>query len=62
MIPSFTNEKRENLYLNDAKRGFKYMNWEIEEELWKFQKEIEGKFKASLVNKRFKFPLLSKLD
>ena len=38
------------------------MNWEIEEELWKFQKEIEGKFKASLVNKRFKFPLLSKLD
>ena len=32
------------------------MNWDIEEELWRFQKEIETKFSESIVNKKFKFP------
>jgi hypothetical protein len=58
MIPSFTNTKRMKLYNNDPKRGgFTFVNWDIEEELWRFQKEIETKFKASIVNKKFKFPL-----
>ena len=59
MIPSFTNSKRLNLYLKDTRRGgFEYINWDIEEELWRFQKEIEGKFAQSEMNKRFKFPLI----
>jgi len=42
MTPSFTNPKRLKLYLQDSKRGgFSYLNWDIEEELWRFQKEIE---------------------
>jgi hypothetical protein len=36
MIPSFTNEKRRKKYLNEPKRGFTYVNWDIEEELWRF--------------------------
>jgi hypothetical protein len=44
MIPSFTNEQRRKLYFNHPKRGFTYINWDIEEELWRFQKEIEQKF------------------
>ena len=59
MIPSFTNAKRKNLYSNDPKKGFTYINWDIEEELWRFQKEIETKFKTSMVNKRFRYPRLS---
>ncbi|CDW77235.1 UNKNOWN [Stylonychia lemnae] len=58
MIPSFTNEKRRHLFFNHPKRGFGYVNQEIEEELWRFQKEIEEKFAGSLVNKNFKFPFL----
>lgn len=50
MIPSFTNEKRRKLYFNHPKRGFGYINWAIEEELWRFQKEIEDKFASSAVN------------
>ena len=41
MIPEFTNDKRRLLYKTDAKKGFAYINWDIEEELWRFQKEIE---------------------
>lgn len=37
MIPSFTNVKREKLYEKDVKKGgFTYINWDIEEELWRF--------------------------
>jgi hypothetical protein len=36
MVPSFTNEKRKKLYYNDPKKGFTYVNWDIEEELWRF--------------------------
>jgi len=36
MIPSFTNEKRKKLYATDLKKGFTYINWDIEEELWRF--------------------------
>lgn len=62
MIPSFTNTKRMKLYINDPKRGgFTYINWDIEEELWRFQKEIETKFRASMVNKKFKFPLIQNI-
>ena len=59
MRPGFTNEKRKKLYQNDSKRGFTYINWDIEEELWRFQKEIENKFKGSKVNKEFKFPKIA---
>lgn len=45
MIPSFTTDKRKKLYLLDSKRGFTYINWDIEEELWRFQKEIETRYK-----------------
>lgn len=58
MIPSFTTEKRKKLYHTDPRKGFTYVNWEIEEELQRFQKEIEQRFKASMVNKQFKFPRL----
>jgi hypothetical protein len=59
MLPSFTNNKRLGLYLRDTRRGgFDYINWDIEEELWRFQKEIETKFAQSEVNKNFKFPLI----
>ncbi len=44
--------------MNHPKKGFGYVNQNIEEELWKFQKEIEEKFAISAVNKNFKFPLL----
>ena len=56
MIPAFTTEKRKKLYYSHPKNGFTYVNWEIEEELWKFQKDIEAKFAASQVNKDFKYP------
>lgn len=59
MIPSFTNEKRKKLYNTDARKGFTYVNWEIEEELKKFQKEIEQRFKVSMVNKLFQFPRMA---
>jgi hypothetical protein len=36
MLPAFTNERRRNLYLNDPRKGFTYVNWDIEEELWRF--------------------------
>jgi hypothetical protein len=63
MNPSFTNTKRLNVYLRDTRRGgFDYINWDIEEELWRFQKEIEMKFAASDMNKRFKFPFVDLLD
>ena len=63
MNPSFTNTKRLNVYLRDTRRGgFDYINWYIEEELWRFQKEIEMKFAASDMNKRFKFPFVDLLD
>ena len=56
MIPAFTNNFRRKLYYGDANRGFTYFNWDIEEELYRFQKEIESKFKKSKVNRTFKFP------
>jgi hypothetical protein len=59
MIPSFTNEQRRRLYFNHPKRGFTYINWDIEEELWRFQKEIEQKFQLSDVNRNFKYPRLA---
>lgn len=59
MIPSFTNSKRMGVYLRDFKKGgLNFINWDIEEELWRFQKEIETKFAGSAVNKKFKFPLM----
>ncbi len=36
MTPCFTNEKRKKLYYNDLKKGFTYVNWDIEEELVTF--------------------------
>ena len=36
MIPAFTNERRRKAYMTDSKKGFGYMNWDIEEELWRF--------------------------
>ena len=36
MIPAFTTEKRKKLYYNHPKKGFTYINWDIEEELWRF--------------------------
>lgn len=36
MTPAFTNEKRRKLYQKDPKKGFTYVNWEIEEELHRF--------------------------
>ena len=50
MIPAFTNAKRKKQFETTSKKGFQYINWSIEEELWKFQKEIEDKFKKSKVN------------
>jgi hypothetical protein len=58
MIPAFTNDKRKKLFETHAKKGFGFINWDIEEELWRFQKEIESKFKVSDVNRKFRFPLL----
>ena len=58
MMPAFTTEKRKKAYFNDPKKGFTYINWDIEEELWRFQKEIENRFKDSVMNKNFKFPKL----
>ena len=60
MIPSFTNAKRLKSYLADHKKGGfnNYINWDIEEELWRFQKEIENKFAVSEVNKRYRFPFV----
>ena len=62
MIPAFTNEKRKKLYYSHPKNGFTYVNWEIEEELWKFQKDIEAKFAASQLNKDFKYPKIQTMD
>lgn len=63
MNPSFTNIKRLNVYMRDTRRGgFDYINWDIEEELWRFQKEIEMKFAVSDINKKFKFPLIGSHD
>ena len=57
MIPAFTNVKRLKKYEADPKKGgFTYINWEIEDELWKFQKEIEQKFMVSGINKGFTYP------
>ena len=51
MMPSFTNAKRQRAFESDTKKGgFTYVNWDIEEELWRFQKEIEQKYAQSLVN------------
>lgn len=58
MIPAFTTDKRMKLYQKDPRKGFTYVNWEIEIELHRFQKEIESRFKASQVNQQFKFPRL----
>lgn len=59
MIPSFTTEKRKKLYHTDTRKGFTYVNWEIEEELQRFQKEIEQRFRISMMNKQFKFPRMA---
>ncbi len=56
MIPAFTQKSRKRLFYSDSNQGFTYFNWEIEEELYRFQKDIESKFKQSKVNKQFKFP------
>jgi hypothetical protein len=32
------------------------VNWDIEEELWRFQDEIEGKYQQSEVNSKYAFP------
>ena len=37
MVPSFTNNHRKKLYYNDPNFGFGFINWDIEEELYKFQ-------------------------
>jgi hypothetical protein len=60
MLPAFTNERRRKAYMTDPKKGFTYINWDIEEELWRFQKEIENRFAKSEVNQKFKFPRLSR--
>lgn len=36
MIPAFTTEKRRKLYINEANKGFTYINWDIEDELMRF--------------------------
>jgi len=56
MIPAFTSDMRRKLYYSDPAKGFTYINMDIEEELFKFQKDIESRHKASQVNKTFKFP------
>ena len=56
MVPSFTTDKRKRIYQEEPKRGFTYVNWDIEEELWRFQAEIEEKFRNSKVNLEFKYP------
>lgn len=30
MIPAFTNKKRQNAYFGSSKRGFTYINWDME--------------------------------
>ncbi len=62
MIPAFTHERRRKQYYNHPKRGFGHINWEIEEELWRFQEEIEDKFKSSEINRMFKFPFTEDRD
>ena len=48
MIPAFTNKKRQNSYYNHPKQGFNYyINWDMENELYLFQTQIEQKFKKS---------------
>jgi hypothetical protein len=32
MIPAFTNDKRKKLFETHAKKGFGFINWDIEEE------------------------------
>lgn len=36
MIPAFTNKKRQNAYYSSSKRGFTYVNWDMENELYIF--------------------------
>jgi hypothetical protein len=58
MTPSFTNPKRQKMYEKDTRKGgFKFINWDIEEELWRFQREIETKYARSQMNIEYKFPL-----
>ena len=56
MIPSFTNKKRQHAYYNTSKQGFTYINWDMENELYIFQTQIEQKFRKSAMNKNFNFP------
>ena len=56
MIPAFTNKKRQNSFYNHPKQGFNYINWDMENELYLFQTQIEQKFKKSEMNKKYKFP------
>ena len=41
MAPAFTNKKRQNSYYNSSKQGFNYINWDMENELYLFQTQIE---------------------
>ena len=57
MTPCFTNAKRQKQYERDPRKGgFKFINWDIEEELWRFQREIETKHARSEVNSGYTFP------
>ena len=58
MIPAFTNKKRQNSYYNHPKQGFNYINWDMENELYLFQTQIEQKFRKSTMNKTYKFPMV----
>ena len=61
MIPSFTNKKRQHAYYNTSKQGFTYINWDMENELYVFQTQIEQKFRKSTMNKNFIFPRIVEL-
>ena len=57
MSPAFTTDRRKNAFYNDTDKGIHFVSWHIEEELQLFQREIEFKFKASLINGNYKYPL-----
>lgn len=56
MIPAFTNKKRQHAYYHTSKMGFTYINWDMENELYIFQTQIEQKFRKSAMNRNFRFP------
>ena len=62
MVAAFTNKKRQHAYFNTSKQGFTYINWDMENELYVFQTQIEQKFRKSAMNKNFNFPRLATFE